>query len=141
MHSSSSSKVLSTINQASDWLVVLNITAMDPIYNSLVASLCIIVYHFKYINIWLSNCGFTKNPSHWWCTMVYFIDLQVKCLPHSIIKVSRAIFTRLVIIIIFFREQSWSFYSSFDFDIFASCLNCLDISNLGPLRQIQREKH
>ena len=50
---------------------------MDPIYTSLVASLCIIVYHFKYINIWLSNCGFTKNPSHWWCTMVYFIDLQV----------------------------------------------------------------
>ena len=36
-----------------------------------------VVYHFKYINIWLSRCGFTKNPSHWWCTMVYFIDLQV----------------------------------------------------------------
>ena len=126
-------------NQPGQWLI--GCSKYNSNGSHLYFTGCIIVYHFKYINIWLSNCGFTKNPSHWWCTMVYFIDLQIKCLPHCIIKVSRAIFTRLVIIIIFFREQSWSFYSSFDFDIFASCLNCLDISNLGPLRQIQREKH
>ena len=50
-----------------------------------------------------------------------------------------------VIILIYFRELSWSLYSSPDYLCHFLChhwylfSNCLDISSLGPLRHIQRQ--